>query len=100
MTDAVTSRRGVYVRLTDERWSHIVEEHNELIGLRPAVLDAVELAERVLEGGRGELLAVKGREPGKWIVVVYREFDTDGFIITAFLTSKGRTLSRRRQLWP
>lgn len=100
MTDIVTSRRGVSVRLTDERWAHIVEEHNELAGLRPSVLDAVELAERILEGRRGELLAIRRREPGKWIVVVYREFNADGFIITAFLTSKGRTLSRRRQLWP
>ena len=100
MTDVVISRRGVPVRLTDERWAHIVDEHSELAGLRPAVLDAVELANRILEGSRGELLAVKEREPGKWIVVVYRELSGDGFIITAFLTSKGRSLSRRRQLWP
>jgi hypothetical protein len=34
------------------------------------------------------------------LVVVYREHTTDGFIITAFMTSKTRSLAKRRQLWP
>lgn len=51
-------------------------------------------------GGLGELLAIKEMEPGKWIVVVYREDADDAFIITAFLTRRVRSLERRRQVWP
>jgi hypothetical protein len=43
---------------------------------------------------------VREVEPGKYLVVVYRESQQDGFIITAFLTPKGHTLHRRQQLWP
>jgi hypothetical protein len=100
MTEEVTSRNGVAVRLTDERWTHITEEHNELAGLRLDVLETVAEPERVLSGGAGELLAVREYQPGKCLVVVYRELGVDGFIITAFLTRRMQSLERRTQLWP
>jgi hypothetical protein len=37
---------------------------------------------------------------GKYIVVVYREQENDGFVITAFLTRRIRSLERRKQVWP
>jgi hypothetical protein len=77
-----------------------MEEHGELEGLHDAVLAAIADPERVLEGGAGELLAIREREPGKWLVVVYREQDEDGFVITAFLTRRIRSLDRRTQRWP
>jgi hypothetical protein len=55
---------------------------------------------RVVEGGEGELLALRELELGKYIVVVYRELEGDGSVITAFLTRRLRSLERRRQLWP
>ena len=48
----------------------------------------------------GELLAIKEVEPGKDIVVVYRELEHDGFVITAFLTRRRKSFDRRPQLWP
>lgn len=101
MITTVLSRNGVPIRLTDERWTHIMEEHGELAGLRAEVLHTVEDPERIVEGGAEELLAVRAVGPGKWLVVVYREVSSDdGFIITAFLTRRFRSLDRRRQLWP
>ena len=96
----VVTLRGIPVRLTDERWAHIAEEHGELAGLRDRVLDAVARPDRVLAGNAGERLAIKEFEPGKHLVVVYRELGEDGFIITAFLTRRIRSLERRKQLWP
>ena len=100
MTDKVLSRHGVPIRLTAERWAHIIEEHCELAGLRLEVLDTVANATRILEGGEGERLAVRELEPGKALVVVYRELAEDGFVITAFLTRRMKSLDRRTQLWP
>ncbi len=94
------SVNGVPIRLTDERWVHITEEHCELAGLRPDVLETVAHPECILAGGAGELLAVREAEPGKWLVAVYRELGDDGFVITAFLTRKKAGLERRKQLWP
>jgi hypothetical protein len=89
------------IRLPEERWQHIIEEHAELTGVRDEVLRAVNQADRILEGSAGELLAVREIEPGKAIVVVYREVDAgDGFVITAFLTRRLKSLSTRVQLWP
>ena len=44
--------------------------------------------------------AVREVEPGKGLVVVYRELQEDGFVITAFLTRRMKSLQRRSQLWP
>jgi len=100
MTSDVTSKNGLPIRLTDERWTHITEEHAELAGMRLEVLEAISQPERVLAGGEGELLAVRELEVGKFLVVVYRELDKDGFMITAFITRRVGSLDRRTQLWP
>jgi hypothetical protein len=96
----VVSKNGVPIRLTDERWTHIGEEHSELAGMRLDVLEAVSDPERIFAGGAGELLAARPIAEGKWLVVVYRESEDDGFIITAFVTRRTRSLFRRTQLWP
>lgn len=96
------SRNGVWVRLSAERWQHISEGHPELARLRAAVLKAIADAEYVLEGAAGELLAVRRLDSGRVLVVAYREVDVqDGFVITAFVTSRvAAILKRRRQVWP
>lgn len=100
MIDEAVSKNGVVIRLTDERWAHITEEHCELAGLRSEVLETVLLPERILVGGEGELIAIRKMRHDKHLIVVYREQGADGFIITAFLTSKARSLAKRRQIWP
>jgi hypothetical protein len=94
------SVNGVPIRLTDERWAHITEEHGELAGQRQEVLETISHPQRVVAGNAGELLAVRKVEAGRWLVAVYREFRDDGFVITAFLTRRHAGLNRRKQLWP
>jgi hypothetical protein len=100
MIDRVVSKSNVPIRLTDERWAHITEEHCELAGLRSEVVETVSQPERILLGGDGERLAIRELGGGKHLVVVYREQADDGFIITAFLTRRVRSLEKRRQVWP
>ena len=100
MTVTATSKNGVTIRLSEERWDHILTGHGELAEMRQAVLDTISKPERVLAGNVDELLAVRAVEPGKWLVVVYREQGEDGFVITAFLTRRERALRRRKRLWP
>jgi hypothetical protein len=98
--NTVISKNGITLRLTDERWTHITEEHCELAGLRLEVSETVFQPERILAGGEGELIAVRALEQGKFLAVVYRELVDDGFIITVFLTRRIRSLAKRKQLWP
>ena len=95
------SKNGVQIRLTEERWLHITEEHSELAGYYFEVLETIDEPEAVYKGKSEELLAVKEIEPGKYCVVVYKEISKeDGFIITAFLTRRVEQIRRRAKLWP
>ena len=100
MTEIVVSKNGVLIRLTDERWVHITEEHNELAGMRLEILETIADPAQIFAGSYGELFAVREIESGKYLVVVYREFQNDGFIITAFLTRRIQSIRRRHLLWP
>ena len=55
MATTVKSKNGVRIRLTDERWAHITEEHCELAGLRAGAAKPVT-APGVPKGYRGELV--------------------------------------------
>ncbi len=93
-----TSVRGVPIRLTAERWLHIVEARDDLAGRLPDVLDAVETPDWVTKGYRDALVAWKGYGRRRYLAVVYKETSkTDGFIVTAFLASKSK---RRNRIWP
>ncbi len=100
MIAVVLSPMGVPIRLTVERWAHIIDDHPELADLQHGVLDTVKHPERVMAGRAGELLAIREHELNKWFVVAYRELNGDGFIITAFITSRIIPWLRRGQVWP
>ncbi|KAF5416926.1 MAG: hypothetical protein C5S38_02400 [Candidatus Methanophagaceae archaeon] len=99
--DVVRSKTDVPIRLTEERWFHITEEHSEMAGYYFEVLEAMEEPEAIYEGKKGECIAVREIENGKYIVVIYKELSKeDGFVLTAFLTRQRKKLERRQKIWP
>jgi hypothetical protein len=100
MVNTAKSINGVTIRLPDERWIHITEEHSEMAGYLSDVLETIEKPLAIFEGNSGELLAARENETGKYIIVAYRELDQeDGFIITAFLTRRWNQIERRKKIW-
>ncbi len=96
--DAVSSVNGVPIRLTYERWMHIVEARDELAGRADEVLAVVESPDWATRGYRGSLVAWKGYSRTGYLAVIYKEIsEVDGFIITAFFTKKP---VKRNRLWP
>jgi hypothetical protein len=95
-----TSRNNIAIRLPDERWQHIIERHSILADKQEFVLDTLANPTRILDGNNGALMAVRELEPERWLVVVYREDNEDGFVITAFPTRRINSLNRRHQRWP
>ena len=98
----VYSRNNVPIRLTAERWEHIAARHPEMASQRDRVLETVGDPDLLQSGDREEVLAIRwyGQTPltSKHLVVVYREIDaTDGFVLTAYLTS--RPSQRRTTPW-
>jgi hypothetical protein len=48
----VISENGVPIRLTNERWLQITEEHGELAGMQLEILATVTQPSRSLAGGK------------------------------------------------
>lgn len=92
------SLNNIPIRLTDERWRHIVENHEDIAGYYDAVLQTVEDADYIIKGYGAALIALQEIKRNKFLAVVYKEFNDDGFIITAYFTSKLK-LEREEILW-
>ncbi len=96
--DVVYSKSGVPIRLTEERWLHIVENHDELADCYNDVLQVVEKPEWITRGQRGSLIAWRSFGRRGFLCAHYREVaDDDGFIITAYLKRKS---TKEPKIWP
>lgn len=86
--DVAHSVAGVPIRLSYERWYHIVENHDDLASYFHEVLNTIEKPAFVARGSHGALKAVRNMGRKKWMVVVYRETSRlDGFVVTAYFLS-------------
>lgn len=96
------SKNHVPIRLTEERWWHIVSRHPEMNNQHEQVLETLAEPDIIQQGDSGELMAIRfyPKTPltSKFLVVAYREvsFD-DGFIITSYLTN--RPSDKREIVW-
>jgi hypothetical protein len=87
--DAACSVNGVPIRLSYERWYHIVENHDDLASGFHEVLDTLEKPDFITRGTHGAFKAARSMGKRRWLVVVYRELSRrDGFVITAYLLSR------------
>ena len=97
--EIVYSVNKVPIRLTYERWYHIIETHDELASYFHNVLETIEKPEFVIRGNNGSLKATKNISKKKWLVVIYRELSKrDGFVITAYFLEtkpKGEVICQR-----
>ena len=98
----IKSHNQVPVRLTDERWKHIVLRHPEMDEQRERVLETLGKPDIIQRGDFGELLALRffKQTPltSKFLVVVYKEVSLeDGFILTAYCAS--RPAAGRQTIW-
>lgn len=96
--DIAYSINGVPIRLTEERWEHIVRNKPYMSSYYEKLFDAIENPTWVLRGNQGALVAVLSLSRQNYLHVVYREVSqNDGFIITAFISRK---VNKRTIVWP
>ena len=104
---SVISKSGKEIRLSDRTWREkICIEHPEFTANEqyPAeIKKTIEDPDYIVKGWGGELLALRWCEiaPGsaKYLCVVYRELNDDGFIITSFFISRYGKLLKREIVW-
>jgi hypothetical protein len=81
-----------------------IREHGKLAPTKDEIIKVIEKPDRIVAGADGELLAIVASERGWHIVVAYREgndgSDCQGFVITAWKTTKMNDLNQREQIWP
>ncbi len=95
--DTAYSVNSVPIRLTTERWYHIVENHDDLAGHYDDVLQAIENPDLIIMGYKGSLIGVRGAGRGHYLCVVYRELSSDdGFVISAYFSTH---INRRQIIW-
>lgn len=91
------SVNGVPIRLTDERWEHILFRRPDLASFIETVLDAVVDPEYILRGYKGTLIAIVHLGERSYLNVIYRELSqTDGFIVTARIEQR---LDKSKIIW-
>ncbi len=75
----VVSRFGVPVRLTNERWNHIISQHPEMATMRDEVLETISRPHMIQSGDFGEYIAIRhyAKTPltSKYMIVAYRVSD-------------------------
>ena len=93
---------GKNISLTLKQWFHIIESHDYMSGNTDKILETVNSPDYIVEGFKGELIALKHylktKLGEKHCVVIYKE-NKDGFIITAFFTSKHEKILKRGVIW-
>ena len=88
------------IRLTYERWLHITENHTEIAGLKQEVLETVYNPDFIAKGTFDEVYSCRYYKQLKnYLVVIYKESDVDGFIITAFRVRNIKPYLRKEILW-
>jgi len=96
--DVIDSINGVPIRLTEERWRHIVDNKPSMSAYYEKVISTIENPTRVVQGYAGALIAISSLGRRHYLNVVYREISRqDGFVITAFISTK---LNKGRLTWP
>lgn len=65
-TAEVLSKNRVQIRLTEERWKHVILMHPNVSKKQKKVLSTVKNPEGILKGRKGELLAISKLSKGSY----------------------------------
>jgi hypothetical protein len=101
MVQYLTDYQGCQIRLTEERWEHILSRA-EMAGMEQAIAETLINPEIVRRSrtDNAAYLYYRYRENtlvgDKWLCVVVKYLEDDAFIITAYLTDQ---LKQGEQLW-
>ena len=97
----VKSKNNIPIRVTTERWNHIITRHPEIDSQKEHVLETITDPDLIQRGDFGELVAIRFYEEtpmtSKYLIAVYKEVLNDGYVITAYFAN--RPSERRRVLW-
>jgi len=78
------SKNLVPIRLTEERWSHIIRRHPEIKNQKTKVIETISNPDMICLGDFGELLAVRFYQETpltqKYFIIAYKEISTKRWV--------------------
>ena len=87
------------IRLTMERWNHIISAHPELADKQNVIESTLHRPEQEYRGPKGEIAAFKNLQNELNIVVYYRPVNNrDAFVLTAHIITSRRA-RRKFKKW-
>jgi hypothetical protein len=95
---SANSKLGRTIRVTQAYWDYIVSvKHSEVVGLEAEVLQALSSPSEVRRSKKDPFVYLYYRPIGnKFICVVTKHLNGEGFIVTVYLTRRvGSTASER-----
>ncbi len=99
--EILTDCQGRAVRLTEERWAHILD-HPEMIGQRERLIETLAQPDLVIATVKDETVHVYHRlyettpVTRKFLVVAVKMEEDDAFVLTAYFTSR---LKKGKIVW-
>lgn len=96
----VKSKNLVPIRITDERWTHVTENHPEVSDFFEYIIECIEDPDYIIRSKKDENTLIALRQfHNKFICVVYKEITPeDGFVVTAYF-SKKINLNKENVIW-
>ena len=95
----VKSKNNIPFRITDERQKYVLENHDDLAGYIDEITDTLEFPDFIIKGNNNTKIVLRDIRFNKYPAVVYKKISQDdGFLITAYFTSK-LTLENEVILW-
>ena len=98
------SKNNAQIRMTEERWLHIITSHIEMNGNLPELIRTIEDPDVITNGVSDELRCIRffpeTHLGPKHLMVAYKEeANSAGFIITAYKTSNIKKLLTKDIIW-
>jgi len=92
-SEVFTDFQGRVIRLSDERWAHILE-HPEMIGQKTRLLEILSAPDLVIATAKDETVHAYHRfyeitpVTRKYMIVAVKIMSNDAFIVTAFYSNR------------
>lgn len=96
------SKVGVWVRLTEVQWEHIFSKHPEMVDQQERIRATLESPERVYVVPRRQnhhyyrLFDQTPVTRKKYLAVIVKHLNQDGFVITAYYTTQINERNKER----
>ena len=88
----ITDKSGRKIRLTEKQWSHIMKRHPSMKKYINEIQDTIKMPFKIMDYPNSKGYYYRNYKhlklPNRFILIVVKYLNGDGFVITAYQTNK------------